>query len=99
MVRVVWVMRNPSAYSCVLFFGFHNEHLRVARNRPFFSQEKAKNLYGMKNLNSYELTIEPRLADTTNCDVRPSMSAADLLNRRHKFHHNLINLLRKQHTK
>lgn len=62
-------------------------------------REKAKNLYGMKNLNSYELTIEPRLADTTNCDVRPSMSAADLLNRRHKFHHNLINLLRKQHTK
>jgi len=43
--------------------------------------------------------VEPRLADTSNCDVRPSMSAADLLNRRHKFHHNLINLVRKHHSK
>jgi len=63
-------------------------------------REKAKNLYGMKNLNNYELTVEPRLnGASANCDVRPSMSAANLLNRRHKFHHSLINVLRKQHTK
>ena len=54
----------------------------------------------MKNLNNYELTMEPKLSGAkATCDVRPSMSSSDLLNRRHRFHHSLINLVRKHHTK
>jgi len=63
-------------------------------------REKAKHLYGMKNLNNYELTVEPCLSGAAStCDVRPSMSSNTLLNRRHKFHHSLINIVRKHHTK
>lgn len=83
---------------------FEEKHLAqivtVDANAYDLRRESAKDLFKMKNLTNYELTVEPRLHDSAvKSDARPPMTALALLNRRNKFHHSLIGLVRKQHTK
>ncbi|KAG7468580.1 hypothetical protein MATL_G00144480, partial [Megalops atlanticus] len=60
---------------------------RQERNVPTFSATAKKS--------SYQLTMEPVIEE--NSGLRPQLSASRLLERRHLFHQNLVNVVKQHH--
>ncbi|NWI65579.1 CDT1 factor, partial [Todus mexicanus] len=63
--------------------------LRQEKNIPTFSN-------GLKK-SDYQLTLEPVLEEEEKVNGRPHLSASRLLERRKKFHRNLVNIVKQHH--